>query len=399
MSTSPARLESVARLFGDVYSTLPNSLADAPGRVEVIGNHTDYNGGSVVGAALERGTAVAMGLRADGRIRLISDTRQAAVPVETTMTSFTSERLPDWCAYPLGVIDEARLNGWVPEGAGLDLAIHSTLPIGAGLASSAALELAVAGALVPLFFEAGNEPGIEMLVAAAHRAENRFVGMPCGLLDQTVVGHAREDHLIVMDAATNRHDVVPIPSSLGFVLFQSHVSHALVTSPYEERHRECRQALMGLQRFIPGLRHLASVHPADLDAYGSVLETRPRMRAQHVVEEQVRVLAFQEALRNGKRETAGALMSASHESSRLLFDNSTPELDVLVASASQQENVLGARLSGGGWGGTVVALVRDTFSDHQAESICDTYEELFEVRPHWWRSRACRGLVQERLEP
>ena len=365
--------------------------------MEVIGNHTDYNGGTVVGAAIDMGISVAMGRTDDGRIRMASDARDGNEVQETSLDTYRTDQLPDWCAYPLGVIDEARLREWIPDGAGLTMAIHSTLPIGTGLSSSAALELAVAGALTRLFFEEDTMPSTGQLVEVAHRAENRFVGMPCGLLDQTVVGFAREQHLVVLDASVGRSMSIALPDHLGFVLFRSHISHALVHSPYEERHRECRDALIGLQRFIPGMRHLARVHPADLDAYASVLETRPGLRARHVVHEQRRVGAFLAALSKQDAAAAGACMTASHESSRTLFDNSTPELDALVATAIQKDGVHGARLSGGGWGGAVIAMVDETFTDDQAEAICDTYEELFEVRPHWWRTTAADGLFHERL--
>jgi galactokinase len=397
MNTTQHTLENVSRRFYDTFGRIPVSRAYAPGRLEVIGNHTDYNGGKVVGAAIDHGTAVAMRQRDDGRIRLISDACLEDSVLETSMDSYAYDGLPSWSTYPLGVIDEARLRQWVPSGAGLDMAIHSTLPIGAGLSSSAALELAVAGALVRLFFDPASAPGIETLIETAHRAENRFVGMPCGILDQTVAGMARQDHLVVIDAASGRVDHAELPQGVGFAVFRSHISHALLDTPYEERHRECRQALMGLERFVPGIRHLATVHEADLGAYAAVLDTRARLRATHVVHEQARVHAFLHALRCHDLPAAGNAMTTSHESSRSLFDNSIPELDVLAAAANQQEDVLGARLTGGGWGGAVIALVRDPFSSGQAEHICDAYEELFDVRPHWWRTAACHGLVHERV--
>jgi len=397
MSTAQDTLRTASTLFEEHFEVAPASRAHAPGRMEVIGNHTDYNGGTVVGAAIDLGIGVAMRQRGDGRIRMVSDAREGDTALVTSMSTYTTDDLPDWCAYPLGVIDEARMRGWIPEGAGLDMAIHSDLPIGTGLSSSAALELAVAGALTRLFFEEDDMPGTGALVEVAHRAENRYVGMPCGLLDQTVVGFARRQHLVVLDASQNLSLPVALPENLSFVLFRSHISHALVDSPYEQRHRECREALMGLQRFIPGIRHLARLHPADLDAYASVLETKASLRARHVVHEQRRVGAFLAALDLGDAEAAGACMTASHESSRAFFDNSTPELDALVHAANLQQGVLGARLSGGGWGGAVIALVSEAFTDTQAESVCDAYEELFEVRPHWWRTAASDGLVHERV--
>lgn len=397
MMTPAQSLSHVLELFQEHFGTVAQSRAFAPGRVEVIGNHTDYNGGTIVGTAIDRGIAVAARVRPDGKLRFYSDTKSSDGIVETSRATFAQDDIPTWCQYPLGIIDEAHLRGWPSEPVGLDLTIASDLPEGTGLASSAALEMAVVGALSQLLFTADMQPSRGALVEVAHRAENRFVGMPCGLLDQTVVGFGKKNGLVVLDAAINKSVSIPLPAGIRFVLFRSHISHALVDSPYEDRHRECRTALMGLERFVPGIRHLARLHPADLDAYASVLETRPAMRARHVVHEQRRVGAFLAALSQNDLVAAGACMTASHESSRALFDNSTPELDTLVATANAQPGVLGARLSGGGWGGSMVAMVTDEFEEKHGESICDQYEELFEVRPHWWQSSAAAGMVSERL--
>ena len=395
MTTPTDSRESASALFREHFGNEPQSRAYAPGRVEVIGNHTDYNGGTGVGSAIDRGIAVAAGLTDDGVIRMISDAQAADGIVETSWDTYSEDQLPGWTRYPLGIIDEARLRAWSSGPFGLEVAISSSLPVGTGLASSAALELAVAGALVRLLFQADARPSRGHLVESAHRAENRFVGVPCGLLDQSVVGFAQPNGLVVLDAAINRSISLPLPHNVRFALFRSHISHALVDSPYEERHRECREALMGLERFMPGIRHLARLHPADLDAYASVLETRPALRARHVVHEQRRVGAFLSAISSGNLEAAGACMAASHDSSRAFFDNSTPELDALVASANEQQGVLGARLSGGGWGGCVVAMVTQDFGVKQAEAICDAYEELFEVRLHWWLTSAAEGMTSE----
>jgi galactokinase len=388
----------VARaLFASAFGADPVSWAHAPGRIEVIGNHTDYNGGTVVGAAIDRGIAVMAAPRQDGCIRLLSR-EQGGQIIETRAETYREADLPGWTAYVLGVVDEFRMRGWMEAGAGCDLAVASTLPVGTGLSSSAALELATAGALrYALPTGNGEAPGRALLVEAAHRAENRYVGMPCGLLDQTVVAWGRENHLVILDAAAARHAVIPLPDGLGFVLFRSHISHALVDSPYETRHRECREALMGLERMIPGIRHLARCHPADLDAYGVTLPDVLARRASHVIHEQRRVGRFLRALAASDATDAGQCLLQSHESSKSLFENSTPELDMLVGLLKMQPGVLGSRLSGGGWGGSVMALVDASFSDQAAETVCDAYQELFEARPHWWRTRASEGLSHGRF--
>jgi len=396
MSHVSQSLDRASELFRQHFGESPTSRAFAPGRIEVIGNHLDYNGGTVVGSAIDIGIAVAMRRRKEGAIRITSDDRRGDGVVETTVESYREQTRPDWTSYPLGVFDEARLRGWSLD-QGFDMAISSSLPVGVGLSSSAALEMATAGALVELLNDSVAKPSRSALVEIAHRAENRFVGMPCGLLDQSVVGHARENNLVVLDAATNRSLSIAMPPGAEFVVFRSHITHALVDSPYEERHRECREAHMALERFIPGIRHLARLHPADLDAYASTLETRASLRARHVVHEQRRVGAFLSAINKGDLESAGACMTASHDSSRAFFDNSTPELDALAALSNKQPGVLGSRLSGGGWGGATVSLIDGSFEQKHAEVICDQYEELFDIRPHWWRTSASAGLVHEQV--
>lgn len=396
MNTSP--VSNARSLFSSAFAAQPAVWAHAPGRIEVIGNHTDYNGGTVVGAAIDKGIALVASTRDDGRIRLLSREEPRGM-VETTAETYRDADLPAWTRYVLGVVDEFRMRGWMDVGAGCDLAVASTLPVGTGLSSSAALELATAGALTEAFSAQPAEfPGRALQVEAAHRAENRYVGMPCGLLDQSVVAWGKDDHLVVLDASSSRHAVIPLPEGLGFVLFRSHISHALIDSPYETRHRECREALMGLERMIPGIRHLARCHPADLDAYGVTLPDTLARRASHVIHEQRRVGRFLRALAASDTAAAGLCLLQSHESSRSLFENSTPELDMLVGLLKTQEGVLGARLSGGGWGGSVMALVDRSFSDEAAETVCNAYQELFEARPHWWRTRACDGLTHGRTD-
>jgi len=170
-------------------------------------------------------------------------------------------------------------------------------------------------------------------------------------------------------------------------------------SPYETRHRECRDALMAFKRLVPGTRHLAGLHPADVAAYTPALDEISIRRAHHVTTEQVRVGQFLKAVHAGDLKHAGELMSASHESSRTSFENSTPELDLLVQTACEHPGVLGARLSGAGWGGAVVALVDQSFDVGNADLICDTYEQQFDIRPRWWLTRADAGMSTSRPEP
>ncbi len=386
-------MSTSAEVFTKRWGSSPSVVASAPGRVEIIGNHTDYNGGTVVGAGISQRLEVACSLRRDGVIRIASDN-----VVETSSETYQDSSLPDWTRYPLGVFDELRMLEIIKADIGFDLAVVSEIPQGEGLASSAAFELATAIALTALCHSLAQGSERSALVRIAHRAENRFVGVPCGLLDQSVVGFARAGFLVVLDASTGRHHLQAVPKNSSFVLFRTHISHQLLDSPYEKRHDECRVALMGLQKVIPGIRYLAHLHPVDIVAYDVILKEPLARRARHVVEEQRRVGRFLKAMTEGDTSAAGGLLFDSHESSKTQFENSTPEMDFLVQKLKEQPGVLGARLSGAGWGGTVLAMVDSSFEDESADQVAASYEELFEARSPWWRSEVSDGARIERQD-
>lgn len=368
-----------ANPFFEAFGQAPTSRASAPGRIEIIGNHLDYNGGTVVGACIARRLHVAFRIRTDSIIRLFSTLTDTIV--ETSVQSYGHDRLDAWTQYPLGVYDEFRMLGLIESG--FDLMVSSDIPAGEGLSSSAALEMATA---VSIDTEVGSALNQDILVGICHRAENRFVGVPCGQMDQSVVGLGQANSLLVLDTATGRHHDVAVNAGIKLLVFRSHIRHDLLHSPYEKRHSECRRALIGLQRVIPGIRHLAHLHPMDISAYDIVLDETLARRARHVVEEQRRVGRFLRALSEHDLRAAGQQLSASHESSRTLFENSAPELDFIVRKLNESGEVLGSRLSGAGWGGAVLAFATQAFSDEDAASIASTYQEMFEAQLLWWRS-------------
>ena len=359
-------MNSAHQLFQQAYEGSPDVTASAPGRVEMIGNHTDYNGGTVVGACIEKRLNVALRLRSDSTIRLISASEGSLV--KTNTEQYADEALPTWTRYPLGVLDEFRMQ--FGKITGFDLAVTSDIPTGEGLSSSAAIELATALAFNELL---GLNLPMHALVGLSHRAENRFVGVPCGLLDQSTVGFGKKNDLVVIDAATGRHHNFTMPSGYHLFVFRSHIRHELQHSPYEQRHRECRNALVALNQVIPGIRHLAHLHPLDIAAYDVIMDEVVLRRAQHVVNEQRRVGQFLRCLSSVDMPTAGDLLTASHKSSKELFENSTPELDFLVDGLNQFPHVLGARLSGAGWGGAALALVTSSFSSEDANRMSELY--------------------------
>ena len=375
----------LTRRFRAVHGREPTVIARAPGRVEFIGNHTDYNGGTVLGAAIDRGLWVGVAPRGDGRRRLASASVAEVVECRVEPPQPLSGGAA-WANYPLGMIAALTEVG-VPTPAGFDFLAVSDLPSGAGLSSSAALELASGLALARL---AGTEPPRELLVRAARRAENAFVGVPCGILDQAVSGFGRRGHLVHIDCRGPVFSTVPLPSRVSFRVFNTHTRHALVDGHYAERHRECREAAR-----ILGLDVLADLAPADFAARAGAMPPITARRARHVVEEIARVTACVAALRSGHNGEAGRLLTASHASSRDLFENSTPELDFLVAELTREEAVLGARLTGGGFGGAVLALVTEAFDAEAAGRVVSAYAGRFGARPDVLAVTAADGASLE----
>lgn len=360
----------VAR-FRATFGQPPEILARAPGRIEFIGNHTDYNGGTVLGAAIDRGVWVAVARRTDGVRRFASDQHEGVVTQSAAHMAKVSGA-DSWVNYPLGVIAALPEFGLRPPG-GFDYCAASNLPVGAGLSSSAAIELASALAFLAL---TGQQAPRETVVRIGKHAENAFVGVPCGILDQGVSGFGRRDHLVFIDCRGPRFETVPLPAGAHFWIFNTHTKHALVDGLYAARHRECMEVATAL-----GAGQLVEVSPAILDANAGKLSPTAAKRARHVVEEIARVDAAVKDLRAGDLTSVGRLLTASHRSSQTLFENSTPELNFLVDALVALPAVYGARLTGGGFGGAVMALTSGDFGDAQARTVADAYAGRFGTAP------------------
>jgi galactokinase len=357
--------------FRAAFGRAPEIITRAPGRIEVIGNHTDYNGGTVLGASIDRGVWVALARRPDARRNFSSDQRPGAVNLSTDDLKKLSGE-DSWVNYPLGVLASLPEFGLRMPG-GFDYFAVSDLPVGAGLSSSAAIELASGLA----FLEASDQhPSRETLVKLGKRAENNFVGVPCGILDQGVSGFGRKDHLVFIDCRGPYFDSVPLPSAAHFWIFNTHTKHALVDGLYAARHRECMEAAETL-----GVSLLVEVLPEDLLAAEKKLSPVAFKRAKHVVEEIARVGQAVRSLRRGDLAALGKLLTASHRSSQRLFENSTAELDFLVDTLTATEHVHGARLTGGGFGGAVMALTDGEFGQGEAKGVAEIYADKFAVRP------------------
>jgi galactokinase len=346
-------------------------IARAPGRIEFIGNHTDYNGGTVLGAAIDRGICVAVAPREDGRRRFCSSLRGKVVALPAGKPRRqTGAR--SWLNYPLGVVAAFPKFG-LRAPAGFDCYVDSDVPLGAGLSSSAALELASALAFLGL---TGQELPRAELVKLGRYAENHFVGVPCGILDQGVSGFGQKDRLVWIDCRGPRFATVPMPAGAQFWIFNTHTKHALVDGLYAARHQACMAAAKAL-----GVGALAEVKLPQLKSAQGRLRPEAFKRAQHVVEEIARVAATVRALKRGRLEEVGRLLTASHRSSQTLFENSTPELDFLVDTLVGTPHVFGARLTGGGFGGAVMALTSPEFGTAQARKVAQAYRRKFGSAP------------------
>ena len=323
-------------------------IARAPGRAEWLGNHTDYNDGLVLGVGLEVGATVTARPAPDGQLVLRAE--DLGEEMACGLDALRPVGKGVWANYALGVAA-----GFLARGAkaqGLDLAIRSTVPMGAGLSSSAALECATARALQQAW---GTDFDDMELARIGQEAEHKFAGVRCGLLDQVTSLFAARDHAVFFDCRSLEVERVPVPLEACFVIVQSGVKHALSDGAYNERRAECEKAarILGVGKLREPMPQLI-----DEEERSGRLQGAPLRRARHIVSENARVATAVEALRAGDLSKVGQLMNESHESSRTLFENSCEELDFLAAEARTIPGCLGARLTGGGFGGAVLALVR-----------------------------------------
>ncbi len=370
--------------FRQLYGAAPDVIARAPGRIEFIGNHTDYNGGTVLGAAIDRGVWVGFRQRSDGVLRLASGSSGVTTLKATDIRRQSGAAA--WCNYPLGVWSALREFG-LEQPAGGDYLALSDLPAGAGLSSSAAIELASALCFLAVTRQA---PPRETVVKLARHAENHFVGVPCGILDQGVSGFGKKDHLVFIDCRGPDFATVPLPAGVVFWVFNTHTKHALVEGLYAERHRECMAAAKAL-----GVALLADATPESVGQNKAKLPGALHRRARHIVEEIARVAAVRAALAAGDLKAVGTALTASHRSSQHLFENSTPELDFLVDRLAAHPRVFGARLTGGGFGGAVLAMTGAAFSQPDAEAVASAYAKQFHAAPDLLRLSAADGATLE----
>jgi len=349
------REETLIKNFQNMFGRNPEALQSACGRVEFIGNHVDYNGGVVLGLAINKHISVALAKRDDAILHFASLHGNQSKKIDLNKIEKQEYKF-NWVNYPLGMVKVLKEAGHCID-KGFDFLDISDLPSGVGLSSSAAVELAMGKALCELY-------NIKLttieLVKLAKKCENEFVGMPCGILDQGVCGFGKESSVVFIDCLEEKFSLLDFPNDWNLWVVNSGVKHALTDGLYAQRRQDCMDAakiLSGGGEF----KLLSNFSIKDLEAKKDLMDERIYKRAKHVIEEISRVYKCIESIKNKDIVTTGKLLSASHESSRTLFENSCPELDSIVSNALTQKGIHGARLSGGGFGGSAILLADKTF--------------------------------------
>ncbi len=360
----------------------------APGRVNLIGEHTDYNLGFVLPVALDLATYVARAPAQDGVLRMHSEDRRETAEWPVSGIARLSPRR-HWTDYPIGVAQELIRAGFPVAPA--NLLIRSTVPEGSGLSSSAALEVSTALALL----DGRPMPPLE-LARLCQRAERNFVGMPCGIMDQYISVFGEEHAAVCIDCRSLKHQVVRLPDGVAFVAVNTMVKHELASSAYKERTEQCAAAVEVVRRRHPRVESLRDVTPGMFEEAEPDMPPPIARRARHVVTEDARVIEFVAACREGRVERMGELFEASHRSLQHDYEVSCDELDFLVDTALGVAGVYGARMTGGGFGGCMVALLRPDAAPSFAREVTRLYKERFDIRPAIYPCRPSWGAREEK---
>jgi len=371
-------------LFRATFGVAPQAAASAPGRVNLIGEHTDYNGGPVLPIAIQARTTVAVGPADAGVLEIVSS-RDGSLARMRYTTAFP----PGWAAYVAGVMRELAALGAAPAGGGARVAVAGDVPVGAGLASSAALTVASAKALAAL---AGARLVPRQFAGVAFRAEHDHVGVHCGVMDQTVAALAKPSHALLIECASGEARHIPFRGRL--LLVDTGVRHALVAGALNERRAECEAAVTQLRLELPQLDWLAAWPATRVARLRRALPEPLRSRAVHVVQETARTRLAAELLARGRLKRFGELLYESHESCRRLYQCSAPELDLVVAAA-KRAGALGARLTGAGWGGAVLVLVDRRCEARAVVAIRRAFARAYGREPAFSVVKASGGMRKE----
>jgi galactokinase len=381
--------QNLRRKFELRYHEAPR-LFSAPGRVNLIGEHTDYNDGFVLPMAIDRRTYVAGTARADTRV--VVHSLNADSTVEFDLARPGPPRRGSWLDYVEGTARALIDRGFTLRGA--NLLVESDVPTGAGLSASAALELSVGFALASL--ASPSAPDRVKLALAGQAAEHEYVGTRCGIMDQYIAALGLARHALLVDCRSLEFKSVPLALGSACILIcDTRVKHELATSAYNERRKQCEDGVAWIARELPAVRALRDVSVSEFDALSRPLPPLLARRCRHVVTENARTLEAAQALEAGRLTELGALMFASHTSLRDDYEVSCPELDEAVAAAASEAGVYGSRMTGGGFGGcTVTVLERDAVAP-VSDAIGRRLSARFGAVPQFFATGACHGACEE----
>jgi len=346
----------------------------APGRVNLIGEHTDYAEGFVMPAAIDFATLAGISPRADGKIAIYSENYGDERVVEAASLPRTRSR--HWSDYPVGVL--ALLDGQGHAVSGFNLSLWGDVPLGSGLSSSAAVEVAAALAVTTFFGIPYDRPALARL---CQRSENEFVGANCGIMDQFISANGAENHALLLDCRDLGFKLVPLPADVALVIANTMVKHAVTGGEYATRRAEVESACAVISRHRPAVRFLRDATVEDLETWGAEMTPNALKRAQHVVTENMRTVAAAKALEGGELDKVGRLMAEAHWSYSRDFEASCEEADTMVKLAQDIPGLLGARLTGGGFGGCTINLVERGQAAPFAEALARRYATATGIKP------------------
>lgn len=362
-------IERLKSTFRDIYQTEP-ILVKSPGRINIIGEHTDYNGGFVMPAAIDKAIYVAVSKRDDEAIHLYSESYQASY---TSSVAAIEKSDLSWANYVLGVADQMVKRGY--KISGFNLYLDGNVPLGAGLSSSAALECATAFALDHL-----NDLGISQMDLAliSQKAEHVFAGVNCGIMDQFASVFGKQDHAVLLDCRTMEYEYIPLAlEGYKLVLLNTNVKHSLSDSAYNKRRTQCEQGVAWISTHHPEVTSLRDANVNMLEEFVKPKDAEVYQKCKYVVEEIGRIQKAAEALKQGDLVALGKLMFETHEGLSQDYEVSCKELDFLVDYVKDLDHVLGARMMGGGFGGCTINIVKNENIDALISEVSVLYEKEF----------------------
>ena len=373
-------IEKLKRRFSELFGSLDNTREYfSPGRVNLIGEHTDYNGGHVFPCALTLGTYAIARRRDDDKIMLYSENVSKAGVITLSKDNIELNGSYGWAAYPIGVVWAFEKQGYGID-SGFEMALYGDIPNGSGLSSSASIEV-LTGAVLRDLFSFDDVTGVD-LAKIGQYSENNFNGVKCGIMDQFAVAMGKKDHAIFLDTATLKYEYAPvILKDASIVIVNSNVKHSLVDSAYNERRSQCAEALSDLQSVLD-IRTLGDIDEETFEKNkGAIKDETVRRRAKHAVYENQRTIRAVKALSENDIALFGKLMDESHISLRDDYEVSCEEIDFLVDTAHSVKGIIGSRITGGGFGGCTVNIVKNEALDEFKEKINRAYLEKYSKEP------------------